>query len=256
MQRGMLRILSAATAIAIAITTAACGGSKSSTGPNVTSSATAAPSTSGPARPTALSVSLVWSRFPLTDGSSPAAYYVARITNPANTPAAEVLNTLVLDASGTIVGSSQDVLPLIRAHTQFDFFGAIGNFGFGAALTGTPASVKVQMSKATDAGGGQPMLATSELKLTKGGPDTFTNAPGTYDLTVKVTNSTTQTISFGVTQQTVLYDQAGNVVGGDSGSSDNVPDSLPPGMSYRESWTGIATWGTVARAGYTVWPAG
>ena len=79
--------------------------------------------------------------------------------------------------------------------------------------------------------------------------------PGTYDMLVKVTNSTPQTLTLGVTQQVVLYDQAGDVVGGGTGSSDNVPASLPPGMSYRESWTGIPTWGTAARTVYAVWPA-
>jgi hypothetical protein len=212
--------------------------------------------THGGPRSSTPTVSLVWSQFPNLDGSDPAAYYVARITNPTKTRVAEELNTYVLDASGTIIGSSQDALPLIRAHSQFDYFGRIGGGVLGEELTGTPASLKIQVSKGSVVGSGEPMLPTSELQLTQGGPDDFTNAPGTYDLTVKVTNSTSQTISSGVIQQTVLYDQAGNVVGGGTAFSDNVPDSLPPGMSYRESWGGIASWGTAARAGYTVWPEG
>ncbi|MGW5273715.1 hypothetical protein ACWEQP_14225 [Streptomyces sp. NPDC004044] len=35
-----------------------------------------------------------------------------------------------------------------------------------------------------------PMLKTGELKLAKGSEDTCTNAPLSYNLTVKVTNST------------------------------------------------------------------
>lgn len=36
--------------------------------------------------------------------------------------------------------------------------------------------------------------------------------------------------------------------------SDNVPDTLPAGMSYREQWTGIPATAQAARAVYTVWP--
>ena len=183
------------------------GASTPTTSPStVTPGDIPAPVTSAPAPSSAPSVRLVWDKFPLSDGD-PAAYYVARISNPADSPAAEVLNTYAcLDATGTIVGSDRSVLPLIPAHTQFDSFGSIGGDVLGVTLTGTPASVKVQMVQVTGAGGGEPMLTTSELMLTKGGPDTFTNAPGTYDMLVKVTNSTPQTLTLGVTQQVVLYD--------------------------------------------------
>jgi hypothetical protein len=76
-----------------------------------------------------------------------------------------------------------------------------------------------------------------------------------YDLTARVTNTTGEALTAGVTQQVVLYDQAGQIVGGDTGSSDDVPQDLPPGMSYRESFTGIPAVQAAARAEYTVWPA-
>ena len=60
----------------------------------------------------------------------------------------------------------------------------------------------------------------------------------------------------GVTQQVVLYDSAGRGVGGDTGTSDNAPDSFPTGLSYRESWTGMPAMSKAARAVYTAWPSG
>jgi len=74
-------------------------------------------------------------------------------------------------------------------------------------------------------------------------------------MTAKVTNTTGQVLTGGVTQQVILYDGAGHVVGGDTGSSDNVPDTLPAGMSYREQWTGIPAVHRAVRVAYTVWPA-
>lgn len=44
------------------------------------------------------------------------------------------------------------------------------------------------------------------------------------------------------------------MVGGGRGSSDNVPQSLPVSMSYREQWTGIPAVDRAVRAGYAVWP--
>ncbi|MFJ2885976.1 hypothetical protein ACIO53_08050 [Streptomyces sp. NPDC087305] len=72
---------------------------------------------------------------------------------------------------------------------------------------------------------------------------------------MKVTNTTHDELTGGVTQQVVLYDAAGHVVGGDTGSSDNVPNSLPAGMSYREKWTGIPALSVASRAVYTMWAA-
>ena len=65
-----------------------------------------------------------------------------------------------------------------------------------------------------------------------------------------------RTLAGGVTQQVVMYDGAGQVVGGDTGTSDNAPDSFPAGLSCRETWTGMAAMRKAARAAYTVWPPG
>ena len=97
------------------------------------------------------------------------------------------------------------------------------------------------------------MLKTSEITLTAGNPqDTDTDTAYSNNLTAKVTNTTGQELTAGVTQQVVLYDQTGNVVGGGTGSSDNVPQTLPVGMSYRESWTGIPAVHRATRAACTV----
>ncbi|MCE0445391.1 hypothetical protein CFC35_35825 [Streptomyces sp. FBKL.4005] len=79
------------------------------------------------------------------------------------------------------------------------------------------------------------MLGTGKVTLTTGTPDDLVaSAPHSYNLSVKVTNNTHDPVSGGVTQQVVLYDAHGQVVGGGTGMSDNVPDDLPAGMSHRE----------------------
>jgi hypothetical protein len=185
-------------------------------------------------------------------------WYVARVTNPGDSVASVALDARALDATGTIVGSSQETLPNIPARSRFDYFGYLGGGGaFDTKLTGTPA--KIEVSQAANAFGQAgavqlPMLKTGEVTLSKGNEDTYTDAPYSYNLTAKVTNTTGSDVTGGVTQQVVLYDRAAQVVGGDTGSSDNVPATLEPGISYRESWTGIPAVGLAASAAYTVWP--
>ncbi|MFE5406995.1 hypothetical protein ACFQ9Z_38095 [Streptomyces sp. NPDC056580] len=201
------------------------------------------------------SVRLVWSHTGKDVGGDTAVTYVARVSNPRSSVASVAVDARALDKTGAIVGSGRETLPNIPAHTTFDFLGTLG--GSFTQLTGKPA--KVNVSQAKDAFGRagsveQPMLATSELKLTQGSrDDLFTNDPYSYNLTVKVTNSTHNDLQSMVTQQVILYNAAGQIVGGDTGSSDNVPDSLPTGMSYREQWTGIPALGKATRAVYTVW---
>jgi hypothetical protein len=50
-------------------------------------------------------VRLVWSHTGKFFGD-PQVWYVARVTNPGSSPASVALDARVLDASGTIVGSS------------------------------------------------------------------------------------------------------------------------------------------------------
>jgi hypothetical protein len=59
----------------------------------------------------------------------------------------------------------------------------------------------------------------------------------------------------GVHQQVILYNGSGEIVGGGAGGSDNQPNDLAPGASYRESWTGIPAWQAATRAVYSVWTA-
>jgi hypothetical protein len=207
-------------------------------------------------------VRLIWTHNAKDDSGETQVWYVTRVINPGDSPASVALNARALDASGTIVASSQETLPNIPAHSRFDYFGCLGGGGgscaFGTSLTGTP--VKVEVSQAAHPFGQAgaielPMLKTSEITLKAGNEDTFTDAAYSYNLSAKVTNTTGQDMDGGVTQQVVLYDQADRVVGGGRGSSDNVPQSLPAGMSYREQWTGIPATDHAVRAAYTVWPA-
>ncbi|OIV36831.1 hypothetical protein BIV57_14300 [Mangrovactinospora gilvigrisea] len=183
-------------------------------------------------------------------------WYVARVDNRAPTLASVALNVRALDASRAIVGSSQVTLPNVPGQSNFDYFGYLGGPPSDTNLTGTP--VKIDVSEAHNAFGQagaveMPMLRTSEITLALGSEDTNTNAPYSYDLTAKVTNDISREVDGGVTQQVVLYDSAGHVVGGDTGTSDNAPDSLPTGMSYREQWTGIPALHHAVRAVYSVW---
>lgn len=200
-------------------------------------------------------VRLVWSHTGKDDSGDTSVTYVARVTNPGNSLASVAIDARALDKTGTIVGSGQETLPNIPAHTTLDFLGTLG--GSFTQLTGTPEKIDVTQAKDAFGRAGaveQPMLASSELKLTQGSrDDLFTNDPFSYNLTVKVTNNTHSDLNGMVTQQVILYDAAGQIVGGDSGSSDNAPDNLPAGMSYREQWTGIPAQDKATRAVYTVW---
>jgi hypothetical protein len=76
------------------------------------------------------------------------------------------------------------------------------------------------------------MLRTRKVTLTSGSVgDADTEAPYSSSPTVEVTNTTGQIPTGSVSQQVVFYDAAGRLVGGDTGSSGNVPDGLPAGMS-------------------------
>jgi hypothetical protein len=213
---------------------------------------------SQPASPPHATLQLIWSHTGKFFGETQV-WYVARVTNPAGSPASVALAARALDSTGTIVGSSQETLPNIPAHNQFDYFGYLGGGGaLDTKLTGIPAKIDItQPSNPFGRAGAVqlPMLKTSEITLKAGSDDTYTDSAYSYNLTAKVTNTTGQELTAGVTQQVVLYDQAGEVVGGDTGSSDNVPQTLPAGMSYRESWTGIPAVHRAVRAAYTVWPA-
>ena len=247
----------AVTLIAVGFAVAGCGASSGngSAGPSASSANTGAGQRPASGRTT---VRLIWSHNGKSFGELQV-LYVARVTNPGGTPASVALNVRALDSGGTIVGSSQETLPNIPSRSQFDYFGELGGGGAsGAELTGTP--VKIIVTKAANAFGlagsvELPMLKTSEVTLRHGNADTFTDAPYSYNLSAKVTNTTGQVINGGVTQQVVLYDRAGHVVGGNTGSSDNVPQSLPAGLSYREQQTGIPAVQRATRVAYTVWPA-
>lgn len=249
------RVSLAVTVMVAAVTLTGCTSHTSQrTGPKGTSTSNLNQPSSGPAA--APTVQLAWSHVG-TFFDEPQVWYVARVKNPGNSVASVALNARALDQTGTIVSSSQNDLPNIAGGATFDYFGYLGGGGaFDTNLTGTPAKIQVSQVKNAFGQAGAielPMLKTSELKFAKGPEDTYTDAPLSYNLTVKVTNSTRDELIGGITQQVVLYDAAGHVVGGDTGSSDNMPDSLPAGMSYREKWTGIPALSKVTRAVYTVW---
>jgi hypothetical protein len=255
-----MKITIIAALIAASTALAGCGGSTGhAVAPAGGGSKASAQVSQNPATAPSSAVRLVWSHTGKFFGETQV-WYVARVTNPGGSPASVALDARALDTSGTIVGSSRDTLPNIPAHSHFEYFGYLGGGGaFDTKLTGTPARIEVSRAAHPfgQAGGVDlPMLKTSEITLTAGSAgDTNTDAPYSYNLTAKVTNTTGQELANGVTQQVVLYDAAGQVVGGDTGSSDNVPASLPAGLSYREQWTGIPAVRHAVRAAYTVWPA-
>ncbi|UXY24953.1 hypothetical protein N8I84_41700 (plasmid) [Streptomyces cynarae] len=248
-----VRTTALATIAVLAATLTACSSDKPDSKPSHTAGDSASVANqSSPARAT---VRLVWSHTGKDVAGTTALTYVARVSNPGSSVASVAIDARALDKTGAIVGSAEETLPNISAHTTFDFLGTLG--GSLTQFTGTPA--KIDVTQAKDAFGmagsvEQPMLVTSELKLTQGSrDDLFTDDPYAYNLTVKVTNSTHDELKGMVTQQVILYNAAGQVVGGDTGTSDNAPDNLPAGMTYREQWTGIPAAGKATRAIYTVW---
>lgn len=252
----MKHIMSVMVILAVGITLVGCG---ASAGNETTRASGGTRAAASPASQSKVSVQLAWDHTGKFFGETQV-WYVARVTNPGSSAASVALDARALDSTGTIIGSSQETLPNIPAHTQFDYFGYLGGGGaLDTKLTGIPA--RIEISQAPNAFGlagaiSLPMLKTSEVTLIAGNEDTYTNAAYSYNLTAKITNTTGQELTEGVTQQVILYDKAGHVVGGDTGSSDNVPQTLPVGMSYRESWTGIPAVGPAVRAAYSVWPAG
>jgi hypothetical protein len=207
----------------------------------------AASSAAPPSEPQA---TLLWSHIGTFTGD-PYVTYVARATNSGDSPVPVTFNVYATDASGTIVGSDQPTTPTITPHGHFDYLGTLG--AAFSPLSGTPAHVKVGQASSPKAG--VELLRTSQLTLTTGSTeDSLTGDPYAYNVSVKVTNNTGQEITGGATQQAILYDAAGHIVGGDTGSSDNVPNSLPAGASYREQWTGIPAVQRATSATYSVWP--
>ncbi|AKN73662.1 hypothetical protein QR97_31385 [Streptomyces sp. PBH53] len=180
----------------------------------------------------AVSVRLAWSHIVKSDDGDTQVWYVVRVKSPGKSPASVALDVCALDKAGTIVGSGQNTLPNVLAGATFDYFGELGG-GLSASLTGT--SAKVQVSQNTDAFGqagaiDQPLLGTGKVTLTKGSPDDlFASAPYSYNLSVKVTNSTHDPVSGGVTQQVVLYDTHGQVVGGAPAPRTTCPAACPRG---------------------------
>jgi hypothetical protein len=160
-----------------------------------------------------------------------------------------------MDESGVIVGSSTADLPTIPPRGTFDYFGYIGGArAMDTPATGKPAKVTVAKGDVSPQAC-SPVLKTGKPVLANGNAaDTFSDTAFGYNLSVVVTNSTDQKIGNDVTQQVILSDTRGQVVGGGSGASDNAPTVLAPGERYREVWTGIPAISRAASATYNVWP--
>ena len=243
-----------ASSVAAVSLVAGCGGpEQAKDGPGATAQLSPAPTADTPPS-TRVPVQLVWSHTGQFFGETQV-WYVARVTNSDSSPASVTLNVLALDAAGVIVGSSQNDLPNVPGNSTFDYFGYLGGGGaLNTKLTGRPAKIQVT-GKPRLSQGDFPTLQTRQIRLAAGAQDTNTDAPFSYNLSANVTNTTGYELAGGVIQQVVLYDTTGRVVGGDTGSSDNVPESLPISMTYREIWTGMPAVGKAARVVYTVWPS-
>jgi hypothetical protein len=249
-----------AAVAALALGLSACGGKHNARQPASQSEpVTASLQTTAslqPSSPPRTSVKLLWTHA-RTSFDDPQIAYVVRVTNHGDSPASVALNVYALDASGTIVGSGQPTMPNIPPRSQFDYYGELGGTA-SSQLTGKPATIKVSQAPHPFGQAGDvwaPLLQTSQLKLTTGSREnSYTDDPYAYNLSVKVTNNTGQEIDSGVTQQVILHDAAGHVIGGATGSSDNAPAALPAGASYREQWTGIPAVHRAASATYSVWP--
>lgn len=202
---------------------------------------------------TEISADLVWTH--VTEAfNKPQAWFIIRLTNSADSEVSGVsMNVEALDDTGTIVGSAKLSIPAIPANSDFDYFGKLGGTIF-SELSGKPTQIKIS-HVSTGRSGTSKLLKTSELKLRESDKSFMTvNAAYAYDLSVRVTNDTSRSLSTSVHQQVILYNASGNPVGGGDGSSDNQPDMLDPGASYREEWTQIPAVSPAASARYSVWP--
>jgi hypothetical protein len=56
-----------------------------------------------------------------------------------------------------------------------------------------------------------------------------------------------------VTAEVILYDAAGNIVGGANSGPADMPSHVPAGASYRANWTAIPAAHPAVRAVYMVW---
>lgn len=249
----LIKSIVSATAVAGVVAVAGCAGTQPAQSSHARVSSPLAQDSGS-----STSVKLLWS-YTDKNGGDTEVWYVVHVVNPASTTASVALNVRALDSSDTIVGSDQPTLPNIAPRTSFDYFGNLGG-GF-KTLSGTPASITVSRAQNAFGRAGAvelPTLKTGELKFQPSDPNAVASTadtPNAYDFSAKVTNTTGQEMTSGVTQQIVLYDASGYVVGGETGSSDNVPDSLPAGMSYREFGTSVPALHPAVRAVYTVWPA-
>jgi hypothetical protein len=233
------------------------GGSGAAT-PTAAMPAPSSPEPSSPSSAANVTAALIWQHFGKFF-NEPQVWYVARLTNPGDQDASIALEAKALDASGAIVGHSGDTLPTIPAHGSFDYFGYIGGgAATNTALTGVPVKVEVEVPDLGIAAGQVPplpLLGVSEVRLRRTTADTYTEAKYGYGLTALVTNLTGQNVQ-GITQQVILYDASGTVVGGDTGSSDNAPESARPGEKWRERWDGIPAIAPAVRAEYSAWSLG
>lgn len=254
-----LRLLTFLLVTGLALTACSSRGASSppttATGtPSPSSAAAAAPASAGTSAPTT-TVGLLWRHVAKSFGDREV-WYVARVVNRGDTEASVELEARAVDRTGTIVGSSQETLPNIPPGSRFDFFGTLG--GGGTSLTGVPTDVRLsEVPHPFGAAGAvwAPLLKTSRPRLVKGrAEDNYSDSRYTYGLSVEVTNSTDQEIDGGVRQQVVLYDSQGRVVGGGTGSSDNVPGRLAPGDRYREQWQAIPAVAPADTVSYSVWP--
>ena len=199
-----------------------------------------------------ISGQLTWSHMDKGATGDQEARYVVKVTNSGGSPASLHLEAKAVDATGTDVGDESHALPAVPGHSQAYFYSCMGCTAFGT-LTGTPVKVSVAFTQDDVSAG--PMLQTSEVTL-KSGDTTYADLPNAYayDMTAKVTNTTGEKITGGVQQDGVLFNQAGRVVGGFGiDSSDDVPDTLAPGESYRENASTIEAVEAATRVEYTVW---
>jgi len=145
-----MRHLRPALAMLAAGTVLAACGSSARHGTASPGRGTASAGVSQPVSPRA-SVQLAWSHTGKFFGKTQI-WYVARVSNPGDSPASVALDARALDSTGTIVGSSQETLPNIPAHSRFDYFGY-----WAAAVHSTPTSL------------GSPPRSRSARRLTHSG---------------------------------------------------------------------------------------
>lgn len=197
-------------------------------------------------------VKVTWQKIGQDEFGRKEVRYVVHVTNTSGSAEAVRFTAKALDSHGSIVGSNHPLTPRIAAHAHLDFVGSLGGASF-ESLSAKPSKLEVSLAGPSD--NSVSPLKTRGQKFTRSHPAVnMTKQPYVYDLHVTVANDADKAVSGEVRQQVILRDSSGKIVTAYHGASDDAPETLAPGASYVEHWSGIGSPAQADSVDYAVWP--